>query len=388
MKKLLLSMTAVAAMSMVASAEVVTLDFTKPAELNSTVVIPTEVSQGTDVTDVVFSKGGVSVSSTAGTANAPMLWLTTQNATQYRIYKGAVMTISADKTISQIVLNCSNTNFTTSNATVDTGSFTASSKVTTWTGSSEKVVFTIGSSANMQINSIEVTVGDGGSENPETPETPDTPTTGATVIYSALGEDDATITEGWTFDNISMAEGLTAVWSWKTYNSKSYLNGSGYKNGALDATAYAVSPVIDLTQATGCSVNFDHAAKFQTTLKDLCGFCVREEGATTWTMLDIPTWPEAGAWTFANSGDISLAAYDGKKIQIGFKYGSSADGADTWEIKNLKLNGTSSAGVNEVVVDENAPVVFYNLQGVRVANPENGVFIRVQGNKVSKVLVK
>lgn len=39
-------------------------------------------------------------------------------------------------------------------------------------------------------------------------------------------------------------------------------------------------------------------------------------------------------------------------------------------------------------VDANAPVEFFNLQGVRVANPENGIFIRRQGNNVSKVLVK
>ena len=56
-------------------------------------------------------------------------------------------------------------------------------------------------------------------------------------------------------------------------------------------------------------------------------------------MLTIPTWPEAGAWTFANSGAISLEAYTGKKIQVAFKYGSTAAGADTWEIKNLVITG-------------------------------------------------
>lgn len=47
-----------------------------------------------------------------------------------------------------------------------------------------------------------------------------------------------------------------------------------------------------------------------------------------------------------------------------------------------------AAGVENVVVDENAPVEYYNLNGIRVANPENGIYIRRQGNKVSKVLVK
>ena len=47
------------------------------------------------------------------------------------------------------------------------------------------------------------------------------------------------------------------------------------------------------------------------------------------------------------------------------------------------------AGVaNVAVADENAPVEYFNLQGVRVANPENGLYIRRQGNTVTNVLVK
>lgn len=44
-----------------------------------------------------------------------------------------------------------------------------------------------------------------------------------------------------------------------------------------------------------------------------------------------------------------------------------------------------STGVAAVEAAE-AEVEYYNLQGVRVANPENGIFIRRQGNKVSKVI--
>ncbi len=48
-------------------------------------------------------------------------------------------------------------------------------------------------------------------------------------------------------------------------------------------------------------------------------------------------------------------------------------------------NGVGGAGVEGVVVDENAPVEYFNLQGIRVANPENGVFIRRQGATTTKV---
>ena len=67
---------------------------------------------------------------------------------------------------------------------------------------------------------------------------------------------------------------------------------------------------------------------------------MREQGSSAWAALTIPTWPEAGSWTFVNSGDIDLSAYAGKKIEVGFKYASDASGADTWEIKNFKVNGS------------------------------------------------
>ena len=44
------------------------------------------------------------------------------------------------------------------------------------------------------------------------------------------------------------------------------------------------------------------------------------------------------------------------------------------------------AGVNDIISDNDATAVYYNLQGVRVANPENGVFIVVKGNETKKVM--
>lgn len=50
--------------------------------------------------------------------------------------------------------------------------------------------------------------------------------------------------------------------------------------------------------------------------------------------------------------------------------------------------GWISAVSNITVEDNNAPVEYYNLQGVRVANPENGLYIKRQGKTAKKVLVK
>lgn len=47
----------------------------------------------------------------------------------------------------------------------------------------------------------------------------------------------------------------------------------------------------------------------------------------------------------------------------------------------------SRAGINDIISDDaQAAPVYYNLQGVRVANPENGMFIEVRGNKAVKVV--
>ena len=50
------------------------------------------------------------------------------------------------------------------------------------------------------------------------------------------------------------------------------------------------------------------------------------------------------------------------------------------------------SGVEDVIVDNiedsNAPVEYFNLQGVRVENPSTGLYIKRQGNKVTKVIIR
>lgn len=54
--------------------------------------------------------------------------------------------------------------------------------------------------------------------------------------------------------------------------------------------------------------------------------------------------------------------------------------------KNIKLEAETKQDSIEAIEAEAAEAVYYNLQGVRVANPENGIFIKVAGNKVEKVI--
>ena len=56
--------------------------------------------------------------------------------------------------------------------------------------------------------------------------------------------------------------------------------------------------------------------------------------------------------------------------------------------KTTIVNTSGIQSVEADDADENAPVEYFNLQGVKVDNPENGIFIKRQGKKVEKVIMQ
>ncbi len=57
-------------------------------------------------------------------------------------------------------------------------------------------------------------------------------------------------------------------------------------------------------------------------------------------------------------------------------------------VSQVSLLKQITDAVDSVDVEENAPVEYYNLNGVRIETPANGLYIRRQGNKVSKVYLR
>ena len=45
-----------------------------------------------------------------------------------------------------------------------------------------------------------------------------------------------------------------------------------------------------------------------------------------------------------------------------------------------------TSGVDSIEVENDGEAVYFNLQGVRVDNPENGIFVRVANGKAVKVV--
>lgn len=88
---------------------------------------------------------------------------------------------------------------------------------------------------------------------------------------------------------------------------------------------------------------------------------------------------------FADVPSVEAGLYN---VKLAVSYYVDKNNNETLQLYPIAYTAITETGIDDVVVDENAPVEYYNLQGVRVANPENGLYIRRQGNKATKVLVK
>ena len=96
----------------------------------------------------------------------------------------------------------------------------------------------------------------------------------------------------------------------------------------------------------------------------------------------------AEADDFTNSGKQAITIGLSSEGQFSV-YAKNSKGDQT-ETKTFTVNGRAT-GVEDIAVDgvEDGEAVYYNMQGVRVANPAAGsLYIRVQGSKAAKVLVK
>ena len=182
------------------------------------------------------------------------------------------------------------------------------------------------------------------------------------------------------------------------------LKASAFKSSAANASdAVAASPVLDFTEYKApMTLDYRQALnqfKVNNVLIDCTDEAIapyvsvvaKEDGAAEWTKIGDVNAPAKFGWSFYDGTTVDLSAFAGKKVQIGFRYVSTTECAGTWEIDNVVVKATKNADAVESIVaeDTNAPVEYYNLQGVRVANPAAGnLYIVRQGNKVSKQIIK
>ncbi len=207
-------------------------------------------------------------------------------------------------------------------------------------------------------------------------ETPVGPTTGTTATFTF--SDPSTLTPAYTLDQ--------AVDDGKTGNKKIDVNDVTFvANGAK---------IVD--SGTGTS-----ARLYYQTSSTAWSYRIYNNSVLTMTA------PE-GYKFVSIVFDPQTTAYAGKLAQATFSAGTYDADSKTLNIgdgvvtevtltpgatlgfNTITYNFTKSDGVNDIITeDADAPAVYYNMQGVRVANPAAGnLYIKVQGSKATKVLVK
>lgn len=137
----------------------------------------------------------------------------------------------------------------------------------------------------------------------------------------------------WKFDSANAKYGVQAT--------ASKGSGSNYK-----AESWLISPEIDLTKyTTDVYLYFDHAFAYLSKddkvsdPKEHFMVKVSADDGATWQDREVPKWLVPYSYfERAQSGNVSLSAFKGKKIKIAFIYKSTTEFAPTWEITNVTVS--------------------------------------------------
>ena len=85
------------------------------------------------------------------------------------------------------------------------------------------------------------------------------------------------------------------------------------------------------------------------------------------------------------------ADFDYSQLNVIFNNGSGSQSGDNVKVRNNgvynKDGDTGQSSAIDFEADLTAPVEYFNLQGMPVSEPANGVFIRRQGSNVSKLFI-
>jgi hypothetical protein len=118
---------------------------------------------------------------------------------------------------------------------------------------------------------------------------------------------------------------------------------TGYYNSAKHANEdWLVSNPIDLSAYTNLKFNINQAVNYLDTWDNLKIYITDnytgDVTTTTWTEIVVNTKPTGDDWTFVQSEDVDISAFDGKSnVVLAFKYVSSDSAGSTWEIDKVVI---------------------------------------------------
>lgn len=95
---------------------------------------------------------------------------------------------------------------------------------------------------------------------------------------------------------------------------------------------------------------------------------------------------------YCNNPGVQKLVYQGDNVKIDNWVDGPMEITFVLDTLELTVVGTNQpedpSSAIEAIDTENAPVEYYNLQGVKVNNPEKGIYLKKQGNTTTKVIVK
>ena len=89
---------------------------------------------------------------------------------------------------------------------------------------------------------------------------------------------------------------------------------------------------------------------------------------------------------FTASAEMAAGTYqiEIKDVILSYNTGDGVNASNaTTEVEVLSSTSSSIS----VTVDKNSDIEYYNIQGIRMENPEKGIYIKRQGDKTTKVVL-
>ncbi len=392
MKKFLLSLATVLCATSFASADEVTIN---PNSQTGFTGDANSYSASTDGFTITYAKGG-----STNDCVAPY-------ADHIRVYKSAKLTIAGEKgqTITKVEMTSTGKKYCGFNA-VSSGSGswnTSSPYIYTWNGSATEITFTAGA-AQTRIKEIVITY---------------TPDASAVVVDKPViapaegvyGEaQEVTITAAadnkvyYTLDGSNPTDASTLYTAPFTVSESTTV-----KAIAVDPDDNASSVVTTIIAiAEGANGDGTEAAPYNAiaanaaALAGITGSVYVEGIVVSIKTIDTGTYGNAEYYISADGTETDqFYIYRGYGLN-GDKFTSADDLKSGMKVvvngnltlysgapqfgSGSKIVSLSTSGIAGVEIDENAPVEYFNLQGVRVNNPVNGLYIMRQGDKVVKVV--
>jgi hypothetical protein len=270
----------------------------------------------------------------------------------------------------------------------------------TWTGDAKSVTFT--TTEKVIITKIVVTYGESSNEGGEQGGTDDPVVTPETPAVNSVADFVSSATDGSTYIvNFALTVGYANGASAFATDGKDFIQIYKYDNGlkAGDVipagweatyTVYYSAPELKPTDVLPAVTAGSFEPK-EVELADITTANVNQvikiknvtfAEATPSAKSNFTGTNGEASLTFRNNyiiDSVEAGTYDVEAV-IAIYSGN----AQAYPISYTKSETTSVSDINV----ENGAVEYFNLQGVRVANPTNGIFVRRQGNKVSKVVIR